>query len=74
MVNDKLMIKAQNQFTKIKEKEEIAKDLQEKYAIVSAKIEPRCGEDFHLICEKILEVLKFMDSRIELSTWKPNYP
>ena len=26
-VNDKLMIKAQNQFTKIKEKEEIAKDL-----------------------------------------------
>lgn len=37
-VNDKLMIKAQNQFTKIKEKEEIAKDLQEKYAIISAKI------------------------------------
>ena len=42
-INDKLMIKAQNQFTKVKEKEDVDRDLKEKYDIVSAKIEVNLG-------------------------------
>jgi hypothetical protein len=34
------MVRAQNQFTKIKEKEELMIDFKEKYDIASAKISP----------------------------------
>ena len=37
------MIKAQNQYTKVKEKEDVDKDLSEKYDFISAKIHTEMG-------------------------------
>ena len=37
-INDKLMIRAQNQFTKVKEKEEMVVDIREKLDIIEEKI------------------------------------
>lgn len=37
-ITDKLMVRAQNQFTKIREKEELIHDFQEKYEKADAKI------------------------------------
>ena len=40
------MIKAQNQFTKVKEKEDVEKDLKEKLEFVMKKIDRELGEEF----------------------------
>lgn len=47
------MVKAQNQFTKIKEKEELIADFQEKYDKISAKIEMEPSNKFHETAQKV---------------------
>ena len=72
-INDKLMIRAQNQFTKIKEKEEMSRDLTEKYHLLSDKIDQPQAEHFHRAAEKVLRILRFMHGKGG-SGWKPSYP
>jgi hypothetical protein len=59
-ITDKLMVRAQNQFTKIREKEELMRDLQEKMEKAEGKIVFPPAEQFYAVAKGIRRVLAVM--------------
>ena len=54
------MVKAQNQFTKIRDKEDLASDFKEKYQSTFSKMMLEPAQQFYRFSSKISKILNFM--------------
>lgn len=71
-ITDKLMVRAQNQFTKIREKEELMRDLQEKTESAEGRIMYPPAENFYSVAKGIRRVLSVM-AQPTLGYTSPSY-
>lgn len=69
------MIRAQNQFTKIKEKEEMIVEFQEKADLATSKLQYQPALEFHRMAMKIREALNYITSKDAFAKkYVPDYP
>lgn len=69
------MIRAQNQFTKIKEKEEMIVDFQEKAELAFNKLHQTPALEFHQVAMRIREALLYLASKDpQVKAYAPDYP